>query len=95
MTGERILPQSWEELKEELGPRIGAFELLLEEALRYFDTLLAQDGKSSPGIERELLERFLTLVKEEHFLTPRFPREALIKLAYGLVMARRETPPAL
>ncbi|MBN2430506.1 MAG: hypothetical protein JXQ27_03490 [Acidobacteria bacterium] len=86
MKAEKIFPTTYEELEAELGSRMASFNQLFEDAIRYFDSLLGQDARSSPGLEQKYLDRFLLILKEENFLPPRNPREILIKISYGYYM---------
>jgi hypothetical protein len=91
MKAEKIFPTSYDELEAELGDRIAPFDQLFQDAIRYFDSLLGQDARSSPGLEQKYLDRFLNILREENFLPPRNPREILIKLSYGYYM-RHQAP---
>ena len=89
MTANKLLPNSYVELEADLGERISAFDTLFLDSIRYFDSLLGQDARSSPGVEEHFLERFRRLLDQEGFLAPRNLRESLIKLSYGYFMRHK------
>ncbi|MBP7868006.1 MAG: hypothetical protein KA419_18915 [Acidobacteria bacterium] len=89
MGPQRLLPDSYEDLAAELGPATAAFDALFQEAIRYFDSLLGQDAKSTPALEKSYVDRFAALLAAEGFLQPKNIREALIKLSYGYYMKTR------
>jgi hypothetical protein len=89
MGEERILPSSYGDLEAELGERISAFDILFADSIRYYDSLLGTDARSSPGVEQHFLDRFRRLLAQEGYQEPRNLREALIKLSYGYIMKHR------
>jgi len=86
MVSEKIFPTSYEELEVELGGEIDPFNQLFADAIRYFDSLLGQDARSSPGLEKSFIDRFVQLLEGKSYLLPRNTREILIKLSYGYFM---------
>jgi hypothetical protein len=89
MGATRILPSSYGELETEMGERITAFDTLFQDSIRYYDSLLGSDARSSPGVEQHFLDRFQRLLAQEGFQEPKSLREALIKLSYGFIMKHR------
>jgi len=89
MGQERILPSTYGELEAEIGARISAFDVLFQDSIRYYDSLLGTEARSSPGVEQHFLERFKVLLAQEGYLPPGNLREALIKLSYGYIMKHR------
>lgn len=83
---EKILPSTYEDLEAEMGIRITVFDQLFSDAIRYFDSLLVQDARSTPGVEEHFLDRFRNLLQKESYHPPRLLRETLIKLSYGYYM---------
>lgn len=83
------LPANFKELASRMGDRITVFEALFQDSIRYYDSLLCQDARSSPGVEQHFLERFRLLLEQERFLQPANLREALIKLTYGYYMLQK------
>ena len=89
MSDARVLPSSYNELEAELGERIAPFDVLFQDSIRYYDSLLGRDARSSPVMEQQFLERFRFLLEQENFAPPRSLRETLIKLSYGFYMKQR------
>ncbi len=89
MGQERILPSTYGELEAEIGDRISAFDILFQDSIRYYDSLLGAEARSSPGVEQHFLERFKILLAQEGFPQPGNLRETLIKLSYGYIMKHR------
>lgn len=89
MGQERILPSTYGELEAEIGDRISAFNVLFQDSIRYYDSLLGAEARSSPGVEQHFLERFKILLAQEGFPPPPNLRETLIKLSYGYIMKHR------
>jgi hypothetical protein len=89
MTEMRVLPASYSDLETELGEKIAPFNALFQDSIRYFDSLLGQDARSSSIVEQQFLERFQFLLEQERFAAPRNLRETLIKFSYGFYMKRR------
>jgi len=83
------LPPNYKELAARMGERISVFDALFQDSIRYYDSLLSQDARSSPGVELHFLERFRLLLDEQRFLRPANLREALIKLTYGYYMSQK------
>ncbi len=86
MTAKRIIPATYEELHRQLGDEVAPFDRLFQDAISYFDSLLGQDARSSPGLESGYIDRFVDLLNEANFEVPHNPREILIKLSYGYYM---------
>ena len=52
MSDVRVLPSSYNELEEELGEKIAPFNVLFQDSIRYYDSLLGRDARSSPVMQR-------------------------------------------
>ena len=94
METNRQVPGNFTEFEAQLGPGAAPFRALFDEAIEYFDSLLGQEGRSSPGLERSYVDRFLELLRDAGFARPTSPREILIRLCYGYHMTPRDTIPA-
>ncbi len=86
---QHLAPDSFDKFADELGERLAPFAALFQETIRYYDSLLGQDAKSTPALEKGFVDRFVALLEAEGYQPPKNIREALIKLSYGFYMKNR------